>query len=115
MELDVTALVDAPRRDRAFREPSPFPPSIIDLDFVVDEALPAARIADTLRGAAGPVLEEVRAFDEFRGAQVGAGRKSLAFALRFRSDHTLTQDEVAALRQRCIDAVTGQHGATLRT
>ncbi|HWW44195.1 MAG TPA: phenylalanine--tRNA ligase subunit beta, partial [Acidimicrobiia bacterium] len=115
MELDVTAVVDAPRRDRAFREPSPFPPSIIDLDFVVDEALPAARIADTLRGAAGPVLEEVRAFDEFRGAQVGAGRKSLAFALRFRSDHTLTQDEVAALRQRCIDAVTRQHGATLRT
>ncbi len=114
MELDVTALADAPRRDRSFQEPSPFPPSQIDLDFVVDEAVPAARLASTLRAAGGPVLEHVNAFDEFRGAQVGTGKKSLAFALRFRTDHTLTQDEVAALRQRCIDAVTREHGATLR-
>jgi len=114
MELDVTALADAPRRDRSFQVPSPFPPSQIDLDFVVDEAVPAARIASTLRAAVGPVLEHVNAFDEFRGAQVGTGKKSLAFALRFRTDHTLTQDEVAALRQRGIDAVTREHGATLR-
>ncbi len=114
MELDLTALGGAPRRDRAFRELSPFPASSIDLDFVVDERVPAGTIVATLREATGPILEDVRPFDEFRGEQVGAGHKSLAFALRFRADHTLTQTEVAGLRQRCIDAVTRAHDATLR-
>jgi phenylalanyl-tRNA synthetase beta chain len=114
MELDVTALADAPRRDRAFQELSPFPPSTIDLDFVVDEAVPAAALLATLRRAGAGALEDVRVFDEYRGDQLGRGRKSLAFALVFRADHTLTQQEVAALRDRCIEAVTTAHHAALR-
>ena len=114
VELDLTALASAPRRDRAFREPSPFPPSTIDLDFIVDESVPAARIVATLRAAGGDLLEAARPFDEYRGAQLGPGRKSLAFALVFRARHTLTQAEVAALRDRCIDAVTRTHDAVLR-
>ncbi len=81
---------------------------------MVDETVPAATMVATLRAAAGDVLEDVRPFDEFRGDQVGPGRKSVAFALRFRADHTLTQAEVAELRQRCIDAVSTTHGAKLR-
>ena len=94
--------------------PSPFPPSTIDLDFVVDDTVPAGALTATLRATAGPVLEDVHPFDEYRGEQLGAGKKSLAFALRFRADHTLTQAEVAELRQRAIDAVAAAHGATLR-
>jgi phenylalanyl-tRNA synthetase beta chain len=114
MELDLDVLTTAARRDDAFRELSPFPASTIDLDFVVDERLPAGTIAATLRGAVGAVLEDVRAFDQFLGQQVGTGRKSLAFTLRFRADHTLTQAEVGELRTRCIDAVTRAHDAVLR-
>ncbi|HEY6317682.1 MAG TPA: phenylalanine--tRNA ligase subunit beta [Acidimicrobiia bacterium] len=113
MELDLSALTDAPRRAGAFRELSPFPASTIDLDFVVDERVPAGSIAATLRGTTD-TIEDIRAFDEFRGAQVGPGKKSLAFTVRFRADHTFTQAEVAELRQRCIDAVTRAHDATLR-
>ena len=54
-------------------------------------------------------------FDVFRSDALGAGRRSLAFALRFRApDRTLTDAEVAALRQRAIDAVVAAHGAELR-
>ena len=78
--------------------------------------MPAGSIAETLHAAVGPVLEDVRVFDEFRGEQLGPGRKSLAFTLRFRApDRTLTQADLAALRQRCIDAVADRHGATLRS
>jgi phenylalanyl-tRNA synthetase beta chain len=115
LELDLDLVLAAPRRDRAFAAPSEFPHASIDLAFVVDDAVPAAEIATTLRASAGPVLEDVRAFDEFRSDALGAGRRSVAFALRFRApDHTLTDKELTSLRQACIDAVTTAHHAELR-
>jgi phenylalanyl-tRNA synthetase beta chain len=115
LELDLDRLLNAPRRDRTFRSPSTYPPSNIDLAFVFDEQVGAAAVAATLRRTAGDLLEAVDVFDEFRGGPIGAGRKSLAYALRFRApDHTLTDDEVGKLRQRCIDAVKKVHGGELR-
>ena len=77
--------------------------------------MPAASVAATLRDAGGALLESVRCFDVFRSAGLGAGRVSLAFALRFRAgDRTLTDAEVGGLRQACIDAVVSTHGAELR-
>lgn len=113
-EADLDALA-APRRTRGFRAPSQFPPSAIDLAFVVDESVTAAAIAATLSSAGGALLEDVRVFDEFRAESLGAGRRSLAFSLRYRAgDRTLTDAEVGELRARAIDAVTATHGATLR-
>ena len=82
---------------------------------IANKAVPAARVQQTIGDALGEVLEEVRAFDDFRSDALGAGRRSLAFALRFRAaDRTLTDTDVAGLRQRAIDAVTTEHGARLR-
>jgi phenylalanyl-tRNA synthetase beta chain len=115
-ELDLGALATSPRHVLGFRAPSPFPPSSIDLAFVVDDAVAAGAIVATIRGAGGDLLEDVRAFDEFRSEALGAGRKSVAFALRFRApDRTLTDAEVGTLRQGAIDAVTAAHAATLRS
>ncbi len=114
-ELDLGALAASPRHVLGFRAPSPFPPSNIDLAFVVDDAVPAGSVAATLRAAAGDLVENVQAFDEFRSDALGAGRKSVAFALVFRApDRTLTDAEVGTLRQTAIDAVTAAHAATLR-
>ena len=114
-ELDLDALAEAPRVDRQFRAPSSYPPSAIDLAFVVDDAVQAADVVATLHTAGGPLVEAVHCFDEFRGTQLGAGRRSLAFALRFRApDRTLTDAEVLDLRRGCIAAVTAAHGAELR-
>ncbi len=115
LELDLGILFDGRRRDRAFRSPSKYPASTIDLAFVVADDVPAASIAATLRDAGGALLESVRCFDVFRSDSLGAGRVSLAFALRFRAgDRTLTDEEVGGLRQACIDAVVSTHGAELR-
>jgi phenylalanyl-tRNA synthetase beta chain len=108
-------LARGPRGDRQFRPPSSFPPSAIDLAFVVSDDVWAAQVVATLQAAGGELLESVRCFDEFRSDQLGEGRRSLAFALRFRApDRTLTDVEVAELRQRAIDAVVATHGAELR-
>jgi len=114
-EVELDALTSAPRRDQGYVAPSRFPASMIDLAFVVERAVPAAAIEATLRGAVGDVLEDVRCFDEFRDEALGEGRRSLAFALRFRAaDRTFGDAEVTALRRRAIDAVVAEHGATLR-
>jgi phenylalanyl-tRNA synthetase beta chain len=61
-----------------------------------------------LVSGAGPLLESVRLFDVYSGEQVGAGRKSLAFALRFRApDRTLTVDEVSAARDAAVASASG--------
>jgi phenylalanyl-tRNA synthetase beta chain len=114
-ELDVDLLLAGTRREDAASPASRFPGSSIDLAFVVDEQVAAGDVERTLRDAGSELLESLRLFDVFRSETVGAGRRSLAFALRFRApDRTLTDDEVAQVRQRCIDAVVRAHGAELR-
>ncbi len=115
MELELDALLDASRTRRTLRPVSRYPASSIDLAFVVDEATPAGHLRATLRRAAGELAESVELFDVFRSDAIGAGRKSLTWSLRFRApDRTLTDAEVAEIRQRCIDAVVTAHGAELR-
>ena len=114
-EVNLSQVLSAGRRERYFQAPSRFPASTIDLAFVLEESVPAGAAQRTLREAAGPLCEEARIFDVFRSPSLGEGRKSLAFALRFRApDRTLTDEEVGALRQACIEAMAKAHGATLR-
>jgi phenylalanyl-tRNA synthetase beta chain len=114
-ELVLDTLLDAARRDRTFRAPSRFPASSVDLAFVLDDTVATADVLATLRTAVGAQLEDVRLFDVFTSDAFGAGRRSLAFALRFRlPDRTLTDADVATLRQQAIDAVVAAHDAQLR-
>jgi phenylalanyl-tRNA synthetase beta chain len=85
-----------------------------DVALVVDGSVPAATVEAALRSGAGPLLESVRLFDVYTGPQLGEGKKSLAFALRFRApDRTLTAEETATARQAAVAAAAGA-GAVLR-
>jgi len=115
LELDLGRLATAPRRSALARPVSRYPSSDIDLAFVVDDSVPASAVESALVEAAGELLEGIRLFDVYRGDQVGEGRRSLAHRLRFCAlDRTLTDQEVATLRTRCIQAVEGRLGAQLR-
>jgi phenylalanyl-tRNA synthetase beta chain len=116
LTVSLDALAAEPRRPLQARVVSRYPASDIDLAFVVDEAVPAAAVADTLRAAAGDLGEGVWLFDVYRGPQAGPGRKSLAYRLRLRAaDKTLGEAELAAARQAAIDAAVAEHGAELRS
>jgi phenylalanyl-tRNA synthetase beta chain len=116
VQLDLSTLLDLPSEVPLARPVSRFPSSDIDLAFVVDESTPAEELRRTLLTASDevqPVLVEL--FDVFRSEQLGAGRKSLAFRLRFQEpDRTLTDTEVAGAREAIIGAAESVHGATLR-
>lgn len=115
-QLDLTTLLALPSAVPQARPVSRFPSSDIDLAFVVDEQVPAADVRRTLLLGSGSVLPvAVELFDVFRSDQLGAGRKSLAFRLRFQApDRTLTDGEVAEARAAIIDAAAREHGAELR-
>ena len=115
MELDLGALIAAHDGVLIARSISTYPVAKEDVALVVDADLPAASVEAALVAGAGPLLESVRLFDVFEGAQVGEGKKSLAYALRFRApDRTLKDDDVAAAREAAIAAVAAAHGAVLR-
>ena len=97
LTLSVDALLAEPRRPWQAHEVSRFPASDIDLAFVVPDAVPAAAVQSTLATAAGSLVERVSLFDVYRSDQLGTGRRSLAFRLRFRAqDRTLDEAALAA-------------------
>ncbi|MFF1380143.1 phenylalanine--tRNA ligase subunit beta [Streptomyces sp. NPDC058308] len=115
MELDLDRLESA--RDGAVQAPriSTFPVATQDVALVVDAEVPAAVVEYFLRGGAGELLESIRLFDVFEGEQIGEGKKSLAYALRFRAaDRTLTVDEASAARDAAVALAAERTGAVLR-
>ena len=95
---------------------STFPAAKEDIALVVEESVPAGRVEEVVRQAAGELAEQVRLFDVFRGAQLGEGRKSLAFSLVLRApDRTLTAEEIAAVRKRVVKRAAKRLGAELRS
>ena len=92
-----------------------FPPVLEDLALVVDESLPAERVAELIRRMGGKVVREVRLFDVYRGEKVGAGKKSLAYSITYQaSDRTLSDKDVAGLRAHILRKLEQELGAKLR-
>jgi phenylalanyl-tRNA synthetase beta chain len=115
LSLDLAGLLAGPRRPRLSFPISRYPASDVDLAFAVAETVPAADVVASLRRAGGDLLEDLALFDVFRGPQLGADRRSLAFRLRLRAhDRTLADEELATARQAAIDAVVADHAAELR-
>lgn len=94
---------------------SPYPPVLLDVALVVDEAVSAAELVDAIRANGGELLEDVRLFDVYTGEQLAAGKKSVALALRFRAaDRTLKQEEATRARDAAVAAAADRFGAALR-
>ncbi len=119
MELDLSVLFAAAENAGAVQAPqlSAYPLAIQDVALIVDAAVPAAEVeAALVAGAPADLLESVRLFDVYTGAQVGEDRKSLAYTLRFRApDHTLTTAEVAEARDAAVTEAQRRVGAVLRS
>ncbi|MFG3006149.1 phenylalanine--tRNA ligase subunit beta [Streptomyces calvus] len=116
MELDLDALEQVGDDTPQAPGISTFPVATQDVALVVDAFVPAAEVEAALREGAGTLLESIRLFDVYENAeQLGEGRKSLAYALRFRAnDRTLTVDEASAARETAVALAGERTGAVLR-
>ncbi|KRB75775.1 phenylalanine--tRNA ligase subunit beta [Nocardioides sp. Root190] len=115
VEIDLDALIAASVDVTPGPVFSTMPLAKEDVALVVDAAVPAALVEAALREGAGELLESVRLFDVYVGEQIEEGRKSLAFALRFRApDRTLTDAETGAARDAAVAAAAERTGAVQR-
>ena len=116
LQVDLREVLDGPRARRRYRPISKYPPSDVDLAFVVGESVAAAQVERALRASAGSLLAGIELFDTYRGTGVPDGSRSLAYRLRFQAqDRTLTDAEVGEARRRCIDGASRRTGAVLRS
>ncbi len=114
-EFDLDALLARVPAVTYYESTSRFPSVTQDLALVVDEGMPSAQVHAAIVRAAGKLLQRAEVFDVYRGDQVPAGKKSLAYALTFQAlDRTLTDDEVNKLKGRIQRTLEKELGAQLR-
>jgi phenylalanyl-tRNA synthetase beta chain len=114
-ELDLDELFALVPERIEYRDVITFPPLRQDLAFVVDETVPAGELMAAAREAGGDELREVRFLSDYRGEQIPAGKKSLAFSVAFQSpERTLTDDDAARLRAAIVSVLGERFRAELR-
>jgi len=113
--LDFSAIAEVVPARRRFTPLPKYPAVKRDLAIVVDRAVRQGEVEETIRRGCGRLLESVRLFDVFEGEQLGSGKKSLAYALEFRSpERTLQDRDVDQAVSDLVRALGQAHGATLR-
>jgi phenylalanyl-tRNA synthetase beta chain len=100
----------------AYRPPSKYPSTYRDLALVCDVEVPAAQIEHAIAQSIGSLCTGVRTFDEYRGAQVPPGKKSLAVRVTLqRTDATITDEEADVAVERALAMLSERFSVTLRT
>ena len=115
-ELDLATIVDAAVDVVTYQEVPRLPGVHLDLALVVDEGVAAEDVLGLIREAGGELLESAQVFDVYTGEGIPEGRKSLAFALTYRSaERTLTDDEVNGVHERVVEQVRAATGGEIRS
>ena len=92
-----------------------YPAVTRDIAVVCDETVTVGQAQDVITKAGGKLLRNVRLFDIYRGANLGEGKKSLAFSLTLRADdRTLTDEDSEGTISKILTALKDSLGAILR-
>ncbi|MET0811533.1 MAG: phenylalanine--tRNA ligase subunit beta, partial [Microbacterium sp.] len=114
-ELDLDLMLSLAGERVVAASLSGYPAATQDVSLVLGEDVPAADVRAALVEGAGELLESLRLVDDYRGAGLPEGAKSLTFALRFRApDRTLTAAEATEAKLAGVAVATERFGATLR-
>ena len=115
VEISFTKLMAHLLPDATYTPLPKYPAVSRDLSFVCDEAITVAQAEQTIASAAGKLLRSVKLFDIYRGANLGEGKKSLAFSLELRADdRTLTDADTEPVITKVLAALASECGAVLR-
>ncbi len=114
-EADVEKIISHMKEDLSIRPLPRYPSVKLDLAVTVDDEIPAGAMLERIALSGDGILETCDVFDVYRGAQVGEGKKSIAFSLEFRAqDHTLTDEEVNGVYDRILADLMSSFGAVRR-
>jgi phenylalanyl-tRNA synthetase beta chain len=114
-ELDLDQLLARRSVDKSFKTLPAFPSIRRDVAMMVPEATTHEAVLNTVKQARPANLERVELFDVFRGQNVPAGHKSVAYAFTYRHpERTLTDAEVNETHARLVDKFRQTLGASVR-
>ncbi len=114
-ELDLRALFAVNTPPVLYKALPRFPAAERDLALLCDENLPVASIEKIIVKAGGHMLESVQLFDVYRGAQIAAGKKSVAYSLKFRvADRTLSDEDIDPAMEKIFTKLR-ENNCVLRT
>ena len=114
-EMDFEKMFDARTKEIKYKPLPKFPSLTRDFSFVCDEELEVGAIEKVMSKAAGSLVESIKLFDIYRGAQVGENKKSVSFKISLRaSDRTLNDQEADGAVKKILKALERDLGITLR-
>jgi phenylalanyl-tRNA synthetase beta chain len=113
-ELDMSVLEAHANLVPKFHDLPTHQASVRDLNFVLDDQVTWTAVEETIRKAGGPLLESVSFGGQYRGKQIPEGKKSYLATLAYRSDRTLTSEELDEAQKAVIAACESQLSASLR-
>lgn len=113
-EIDYVRLLAHMERSFRYSPISEFPPVLRDLALIVSEDIPCGALIDEIRKAC-PFVTDVDLFDVYRGDQIGAGKKSMAFNIRFESkEKALLPDDIERAIKKILGNLKFKLGAEIR-
>ena len=114
-EINFTKLMTMLLPDATYTQLPKYPAVSRDLSFICDESITVAQAEEAITSSAGKLLRSVKMFDIYRGANLGEGKKSLAFSLELRADdRTLSDSDTEPVITKVLKALEEKCGATLR-
>jgi len=115
LDIDLSQLQELTPERASYTPVRRFPTSAFDLSIVARVREPAGNIESEIRFLGGDLVESVEYVREYQGEQVGAMLKSVSFrVVGGATDHTLSSDEITALRENIITGLFAL-GYRLRT
>ncbi|HWR57602.1 MAG TPA: phenylalanine--tRNA ligase subunit beta [Thermodesulfovibrionales bacterium] len=115
VEISLDALLQSLSMDVKYTSIPKYPHIDRDVALVVDESASASGIMDLMRSYRSELIEDISIFDFYKGKNIPEGKKSLAFAIRYRSkDRTLTDSEIEELHKRLVEYVVEKTGGIVR-
>jgi phenylalanyl-tRNA synthetase beta chain len=107
---------DAPAHFAQYAPLMTTPAAEFDLALIVPNKIPAEMVERVMQLAGGDMLEHTELFDEFRGAGIPEGTRSLAWRLTFRHpERTLRDKEIDGRRSQLLKALEKELGVVPRT
>ena len=113
-EIDYAKMMGHAAASFRYRPISVFPPVIRDLALTVDEETTCGDLMNEIARAC-PRVSDVELFDIYRGEQIGEGKKSMAFKIRFEpDDKALTPEDVERFVKKILGNLKFKLGAEIR-
>ncbi|OGC78973.1 MAG: phenylalanine--tRNA ligase subunit beta [candidate division Zixibacteria bacterium RBG_16_40_9] len=115
LEVELPKLLEWHSQEKKFEQLPKFPPVDRDLALVVEDEVYSSQIKEQIKKTGGNLVAEVNLFDIYRGDQIPTGKKSLAYAIRYRSTtKTLTDSEVDEIHSNIVNHLKQHFRAQIR-